>query len=261
LKRREFLKTASGVAAAALMPRDGFSAGAQEDVDRYLVFTSDSIEARLSPTAPEFVSLNIDGLGKAKRGANIMQPPSAMGFTISDAAPGSTAHRIEYRSVGQSPTDPPAWTIELSNKKIQLTTEWRPGPITAPFVFRFDLAKCHSTVLGVFASDGNLRLPALVHLPGQGSMRLTVDGAEGVVAGYHSERRSTLATLTLPAATSAATRVVYTLEVTAIYPRLPGIEDDARFDAFKRNWLNVMQLNPGVKALANNTASAYSAFS
>jgi len=260
LKRREFLKTAGGVTAATLMPRHALTAGAPEDADRYLAFTSNTIDAQLSPTAPEFVRLNIDGLGKAKRGANIMQPPSATGFTVSGAAPGSMAHQIQYRSVGQSPTDPPAWTIELSDEKIQLTTEWRTGLMTVPFVFRFDLAKCHSTVLGVFAGDGNLSLPALVHLPGQGSMRLTADGAGGAVAGYHSERRSTLATLTLPAATSATRRIVYTLQVTAIYPRLPGIEDDPRFDAFKRNWLNVMQLNPGVKALANNTASTSCAF-
>ena len=221
-------------------------------------FTSGSMVAELSRTAPEFVALNIDSLGKGKRGANILQPPSMAGFTASGAALGGRAHRIEYRSIDQSPTDPPVWTVELSDKRIQLTTEWCPGPMTAPFVFHFDLAKCHSTVLGIFASDGNLRLPALVHLPGQGSMRLTADG--GAAVGYRSERRSTLTTLTLPAANSASKRIAYSLDITAIYPRLPGIEGDPRFDAFKRNWLNVMQLNPGLKALANNTSSTSCAF-
>ncbi len=242
------------------MLRHGQSARAQGDAGPLLTFTSNSIEAHLSPIAPEFVSLNIDGLGEGKRGANVLEPPSMAGFTVSDVRLGSAAHRIEYRSIDESPTDPPAWAIELSDKRIQLTTEWCPGPMTAPFVFHFDLAKCHSTVLGIFADDGNLRLPALVHLPGQGSIRLTADGAPGTTVGYRSEHRSTLATLTLPAATAATRRIAYTLDVTAIYPRLPGIDDDPRFDPFRRNWLNVMQLNPSLKALANNTSSTSCAF-
>ncbi len=55
-------------------------------------------------------------------------------------------------------------------------------------------------------------------------------------------------------------RVVYTLEVTALYPKLPGIDGDARFDAFRRNWLDALQLNPAYPALANNTASDTCAF-
>jgi hypothetical protein len=263
IERRSFLKAtivgAAGLMVApTLLDEQAFAdapAAVSEDGFR---FTSGSMVAELSRTAPEFVALNIDSLGKGKRGANILQPPSMAGFTASGAALGGRAHRIEYRSIDQSPTDPPVWTVELSDKRIQLTTEWCPGPMTAPFVFHFDLAKCHSTVLGIFASDGNLRLPALVHLPGQGSMRLTADG--GAAVGYRSERRSTLTTLTLPAANSASKRIAYSLDITAIYPRLPGIEGDPRFDAFKRNWLNVMQLNPGLKALANNTSSTSCAF-
>jgi hypothetical protein len=64
----------------------------------------------------------------------------------------------------------------------------------------------------------------------------------------------------LPGATFAHKRVVYTLDVTAIYPDLPGIADDARFDAFRRNWLNILQINPTYPALANNTASTSCAF-
>jgi len=33
---------------------------------------------------------------------------------------------------------------------------------------------------------------------------------------------------------------------------VPGIAGDPRFDAFRRNWLNALQLNPELQALANN---------
>ena len=41
---------------------------------------------------------------------------------------------------------------------------------------------------------------------------------------------------------------------------MPGIRNDSRFDAFRRNWLNVLQLNPSNGALSNNTASTSCAF-
>ncbi len=64
----------------------------------------------------------------------------------------------------------------------------------------------------------------------------------------------------LPGATFEHKRVVYTLDVTAIYPEVPGIAGDLRFDAFRRNWLDALQLNPSLQALANNTASDTCAF-
>jgi len=36
---------------------------------------------------------------------------------------------------------------------------------------------------------------------------------------------------------------------------VPGIENDPRFDGFRRNWLNILQINPSLKVLSNNSAS------
>jgi hypothetical protein len=66
--------------------------------------------------------------------------------------------------------------------------------------------------------------------------------------------------LSLPGATFEHKRIVYTLDVTAIHPDVPGIAGNPRFDAFRRNWLNSLQLNPSLQALANNTASDSCAF-
>jgi hypothetical protein len=49
--------------------------------------------------------------------------------------------------------------------------------------------------------------------------------------------------------------VEYRLDVAAIYPALPQIEGDARFDGFRRGFLNIFQVNPRVQMLANNSAS------
>jgi hypothetical protein len=45
------------------------------------------------------------------------------------------------------------------------------------------------------------------------------------------------------------------MEVTAIFPDIPGIASDPRFDGFRRNWLDALQLNPSRGVLSNNSAS------
>jgi hypothetical protein len=124
---------------------------------------------------------------------------------------------------------------------------------------RFNLPQVHSTVLGVFRRDNLLAVPALMHFPGQGSMRITANVSD-LGLTFQSTRRQPIASLMFPGATHEHQRVVYTLDVTAIYPDVPGIADDARFDAFRRNWLNILQINPTYPALANNTASTSCAF-
>ncbi|HVC90490.1 MAG TPA: hypothetical protein VND66_07705 [Acidobacteriaceae bacterium] len=264
IERRDFLKTAIAGAAGWMLAPSLFDEQALADAPATIGadgfrFSTGSMVAELSRSAPEFAELNIDGLGLGKRGANIFQPPSAEGYTASVAS-SVEAHRIEYRTLQQNPADEPAWAVELSNRKILLISSWSEGVAPGPLVFRFDLAKCHSTVLGLFRKDETLSIPALLHLPLQGSMRLTANVSEGIGLEYHSERKARLATLAFPAATESNRRMVYTLEVTAIYPQLPGIANDSRFDAFKRNWLNGLQLNPETRLLSNNTASDSCAF-
>jgi hypothetical protein len=125
--------------------------------------------------------------------------------------------------------------------------------------FRFDLNQVHSTVLGLFGKSNLLALPALMHFPGQGSVRITAN-VRDLGLSYQSDRPKQIAALSLPGANFEHKRIVYTLEVTAIHPGVPGIADDPRFDAFRRNWLNALQLNPSLQALANNTASDSCAF-
>jgi hypothetical protein len=274
VERRDFLRTTITGAAAWMLAPALFSEHAFADNPATISaggfrFASESMVMELSRNAPEFAEFSIDGLGLGKRGTNVFQPPSAKGYTASVAPPGK-AHRIEYRMPEQKPGDEPAWAVELSNRKILLISQWSEGSAPGPVVFRFDLAKCYSTVLGLFMENGDLSLPALLHFPGQGSVRLTANVAEGTGLRYHGGQRSNLAnvpesvglsaTLTLPAAIEAHKRIIYTLEIAAIYPQLPGITNDNRFDAFKRNWLNALQLNPDRRVLSNNTTSDTCAF-
>ncbi|HZQ44447.1 MAG TPA: hypothetical protein VFA99_14425 [Acidobacteriaceae bacterium] len=254
VQRREFLKAAGALAVSVASTRRLIAQTIAPDT---IQFASQSFDAQLLANAPEFVSLNIDGLGKGRRGANIVSKVNGGGYQSSVSTTGST-RRIEYRVDQAGPTATPAWTIELSPNRITLTSQWSPEYQPTRFTFRFNLNSVHSTVLGLFQHDGLLATPALMHFPGQGSMRVTSTAPDFALT-YVSNRPQQTATLTLPGATFEHKRIAYTLDVTAIYPALPGIEDE-RFDAFRRNWLDALQLNPELQALSNNTASDSCAF-
>jgi hypothetical protein len=97
-------------------------------------------------------------------------------------------------------------------------------------------------------------LPAILHLPDQGSIRVTASSPAKL--GYDARRSIGLfAKMTFPPATKESPKIEYDLTATAIYPKLPGIESDPRFDGFRRNWLNIFQVNPRLGAIANNSAS------
>src|ERR1017187_8811435 len=259
MKRRNFLKAAGAATAAALVCRHPLVAEIAVGDDVALHFASDSMELQLSATAPEFLSFNVDGLGKGRRGDNIIGANRADGGYKASTSISGGVHRVAYRSNLAAEGSPPAWTFEFHDRKIVLSSEWSADCEPAAMVFHFDLNQVHSTVLGVYRRNNLLAVPALMHFPGQGSVRLTASTPD-VGLTYVSDRPHSTARLSLPGADFEHQRVVYTLDVTAVYPDVPGIAGDPRFDAFRRNWLNALQLNPSLQALANNTASDSCAF-
>jgi hypothetical protein len=259
MKRRSFLKAAGAAMAIALVRRHPLAAESAA-VDETLHFASDGMELQLSASAPEFLSFNVDGLGKGRRGANILGSTNRVstGYKVSNSISGGV-RRVAYRNALAGENSPPAWTFEFSASRIVLTSEWCADVEPAALDFHFDLNQVHSTVLGIYRRNDLLSVPALMHFPGQGSVRLSASVPE-IGLTYVSDRPYSTARLSLPGADFEHQHVVYTLDVTAIYPDVPGIEGDPRFDAFRRNWLNALQLNPSLQALANNTASDTCAF-
>jgi hypothetical protein len=132
----------------------------------------------------------------------------------------------------------------------------------------------HTTLLGHINDDGSVRLPALLHLPDHGTFRITSSPAKGLALGYdafrHAENPSPsrptskeegdYVKVTFPAASAGMPDIDYNLEVVAIYPGPPELARDPRFDGFRRNWLNIFQLQPRLRVLANHASSDACAF-
>jgi len=264
VQRREFLKSVAAEAAGCVLASSLFDKQLLADAaftfgENDFRFTSQSMMTELSPDAPQFVQFNIDGLGKSRRGANIVDASVPEGGYRASRAVSGGVDRIAYRPAAAGSGTPAAWTFEFSQNRIVLVSEWSPDYPLSPMVLHFDLNQVHSTALGIFRPDKLLALPALMHFPGQGSIRVSTN-APHIGLRYESIRRKPVASLSFPSATAELKRVTYALDITAIHPEVPGIAGDSRFDAYRRNWLNILQLNPSLLALANNTSSTSCAF-
>ena len=228
-----------------------------------LKYRSGFLEVEVSPDQPAFVSIALDSLGKSKLGPNPLRAPEPSAKAYLVARQGS---KFTYRARSASPGQPPAWTFEFFPRKIQLRSVYSALNPPSPLTLNFNTHLNHATLLGLINDDGSVRLPALLHLPDQGTLRITLSGPKEIALGYDAQRfhkphqDEDFVKVTFPAGFAAKPVLEYTLEVVAIYPELPGIDQDARFDGFRRNWLNIFQLNPHYRALANNAASDVCAF-
>lgn len=219
-------------------------------------YQSPFMRVELAADHPAFVVLAVDSLGHSKLGANPLRPVGKSGHKYEIRRAG---RRVEYRPAGAPGSTPPAWTFEFSARRIRLTSAYSATFSPPPLVLNFNSHVSHATLLGHMKEDGSVRLPAILHLPDLGTFRITTSAGPGLTLGYEAARyRESVkdyVKVTFPAPTAARPRVGYSLEVVDIYPGAPSLAKDPRFDGFRRDWLNIFQLSPSRRALANNAAS------
>ncbi len=214
--------------------------------------TSQYLDVTFAADHPAVLSLAVDGLGTGRLQQNLMAadaapPPSK--YNVTRPTGTNSAAAMYRRSAG----NPAVWALQAGGQGILATSQWSEERAIEPLTLTFDTHRCYATLLGLFLNDkGDVSLPAILHLPGFGTLRLSSD-SEGAFVGYSSGKG--WIKVTFPAADASHHRVEYRWDVAAIFPQVPGTEGDARYDGFRRNWLNIFQLNPNRLVLANNTNS------
>jgi len=230
-------------------------------------FQSAFMQVELATDQPAFSALALDSLGEGKLSVNPLQPPAPTGARYQLRQAGSS---YEYRFAGASAKTPPAWTFDFSARHIHLRSYFSPKGAPLPLELSINQYFNHATLLGIMNDDSSVRLPALLHLPDLGTLRITSPTSGVPALGYAAHRIDKIEILsrrapdipktgyvrvTFSAATSVMREVDYDLEVVAIYPEVAGIESDPRFDSFRRDWLNIFQLTPRERILSNHAAS------
>ena len=235
--------------------------------DDTLQYQSAFMRVELASDQPDLVSLALDSLGKNKLSVNPLRPP-AKADTIYEVRRVGTV--FEYRRTGASPGTPPAWAFDFSSRQIHLRSQFAGGNPPPPVVLNFNSRINHATLLGIINDDGSVRLPALLQLPDLGTFRIVSASGTKLALGYDALRfrgahdemlgNNDYVKVTFPAASATMPDIDYNLEVVAIHPGPPELARDSRFDGFRRSWLNILQLNPRLRVLANHAASDPCAF-
>lgn len=220
-------------------------------------FESEYYAVGLSRTAPAFSFFAVDSLGKG----DVHQNP----VLLEDA----TVTPVEFRqnstrtfAYTSASSKKPSWELICEGKVMKLRSRFSGDSNLPPFTLAFDQRSNHATLLGLMKpGERRTALPCVLHLPDMGSIRITCNLRDWKL-DYDARRfaRIPFVKIGFPPATRAHPFVEYELEVVAIYPPLRGIQSDPRFDGFRRNYLNIFQVNPRLQTLANNSSSDACAF-
>jgi hypothetical protein len=245
--RSKLLIQAGLLALGLFIPARGMGAPAN--------FTSKYYTIGLSRTAPAFTAFALDSLGRGEVDNNPVlaeNVPRSATLLVGDPA----GHFV-YQLLNTNRGGPPVWEVQCTEAKLVLRSRFSGAGEPIPFRLAFNQKARHATLLGLMRpGDRRMELPCVLHLPDMGSARITCN-MPGARLDYDARRfvNPPFVSIAFPPATATNRLLEYELEVTAIYPHLPGLEKDRRFDGFKRSFLNIFQVNPRLQMLANNASS------
>lgn len=219
-------------------------------------FTSRYFAVGFSRTAAAFTYFSVDSLGKSmvtKNPVATETTPAASALTFQPA----DGRRFSYKTLVSAPTAP--WRVSCTEQNLVLHSEHASGTPSVPFALKFDQNLNHATLLGMMQpGERRIRLPCILHLPDLGSVRIS-SNVPGATLEYDASRSAKLpnpfVSVEFPPATAEMPEIEYTLEPVAIYPPWAGAEADPACDGFRRNFLNLFQVNARLQMLANNSAS------
>lgn len=212
---------------------------------------------QLTDSAPFVRCFSVDASGNGVLEHNIIQWKKS-----------ADAGKFEMRKISDSRAeiyvkDAPGnavWVFNFEEKMFTVTSNYSQGIPVNGIDFRFSKYENHATLLGLMTGKQKTRLPAVFHFPDMGTFRLVAD-KPGIIVDYDASRNEgeNYISVVLPLATAGQRTVKYTFTATSIYPVFPGVENK-EFAGFRRNYLNLFQVNPKLQVLANNSCSDPCAF-
>jgi len=154
----------------------------------------------------------------------------------------------------------PEWKFSFAQRSFTAENSYRVGSSSLPMTLRFNPVVTHATLLALVANR-QANLPGVLYLPNQGAFRIEVASHKPVLVGYDAHRRGNgYVEVSFPAATAENPHIAYTFTVVDIYPKLAVIDSDPRFDGFRRDYLNSLQVQAEMGVLGNHSGSDACAF-
>ena len=261
ISRRSFIKKSS-VAGIALGMYPVMHLFAK--YNRAFAYQSNFIKLQLDPGRPKLTWFSTDSLGHAQFGVNPLLDEGEAGAGTQYTSKIKKNGIAYYRS-GESSNNP-AWEFKCSRREITVRTQWKEGEPVAPFLIPLSQKLNYTTVLGAVPEKNQASFPCVLHLPGMGTFRIHC--SEPAVPLWYDayrfdnakEQGEPFIKLAFKGADATQPDITYRFESVSIYPEIAHISKDPRFAGFRRNYINIFQMNPRIQVLANNSASDVCAF-
>ena len=255
ISRRQFIqKTALAAIAAGIPTPLAFL----PDTGKDFTYESPFFKLQLLRARPELSFFSADSLGSRQFPENLLllkgQKPEINYESI------VKSDSISYLSKG-SRGDIPDWQFIMHPHTFSIRTRYNKKENFLPFSITFSHKTNHCTMLGIMPGKNIVNFPCLLHFPGLGSFRIYCSDP-GANVYYDADRdvKDPYVKLVFSPASIDHPDITYRFDPVAVYPVIDKIKNDSRFDGFKRNYINIFQLNPRIRSLANNSASDACAF-
>lgn len=215
-------------------------------------FVSPYYKIELTDTVPFVRYFSVDGIGKGKLDFNPVKWEPVAGNTEFEL---KKVSETEVQVLRKGTSKVAEWTFKFSDKQFTVQTNFSTENPQATLDFRFDQRKNHTTLLGLMPDRKKTVLPAVLHLPDMGTFQLTADQPNSCVDFDASRKKGNkYVSVKLPGANQQQPSVTYTFNVASIYPEFQGVEQE-KYEGYRRNYLNLFQVNPRLAVIANNSAS------
>ncbi|MEP6950021.1 MAG: hypothetical protein ABI863_12125 [Ginsengibacter sp.] len=207
--------------------------------------------------SPQFSFFAIDSLGKNNLKTNIILHEDIKQVYTTSIQKNKTSYGLTSQTIRELPV----WQVTTKRSSFTLCTNFDAAH-QEPFLFNIEQHANHATLLGMInGTDGAVSLPAILHFPDMGTLRVTCN-IPGIAVQYSSQRfiEYPFVKIRFPAASLSFKKIEYYFETVTIHPEVRGIENDERYDCFRKNFISIFQLNPLLKILSNNSSSDACAF-
>lgn len=219
-------------------------------------YSSDYYSIELLDKSPFVRSFSVDALGKKMLSRNIIKWKDGGDSINFELLRISESEVAIQRKGAIKKTE---WSFRFEQKKFVLTSTYQPENIPTGINFIFDKHENHATLLGLMPERNKTQLPAVLHFPDMGTFQIVSDQKAEIASDANRKNKSNYISVNFPGADKTQKNIQYTLSCTSIYPKFPGVEDE-KFDGYRRNYLNIFQVNPRLQVIANNSCSDPCAF-
>ena len=238
------------------------------------IYESDFYKIKLNRIYPFVQFLSVDSLGKRILHVN----PIIKVFTEELDYNMRIISKTKVEFYNKNEASNPEWVFEFNPEKFIIKSMNNGADSSKMLTLKFNKKINHVTLLALMKGRNQSLLPGLIHMPDMGSLQLE-SSIKDMVVIYDASRKGdnytieedsiaesagkeipkSFISIALPSATKEQGSVDYKFTVACIYAPYAGVEQP-KYDGYRRNYLNIFQINPQLQMFANNTCSDPCAF-